>query len=200
MNCKRCGRNVPIRSKVCPSCGLDNPNWQPRPEETYRPPQQSRPQSTYTQSTHTKQTANSQPFYSQSVAQQPQAKAAAPSSNSKGSWKTVALIAVVILAVILVAKNCFGNPLKGTWTMAGGGGAFTFVDDSTGYVSQDGSYSAAERTKDFTYVVEGNELEIKTETTLYSYGDVMRFTFEISGDKLTLTEIESGESMTFYKD
>jgi len=28
----------------------------------------------------------------------------------------------------------------------------------------------------------------------------MRFTFEINGDKLTLTEIESGESMSFYKD
>lgn len=33
MNCKRCGKNVPVHSRVCPECGLSNPGYVPRTKE-----------------------------------------------------------------------------------------------------------------------------------------------------------------------
>ena len=51
----------------------------------------------------------------------------------------------------------------------------------------------------FTYFVDGDELEIKTEETLYAYSTVVRFEFEIDGDTLVLTDLDSGISESFEK-
>lgn len=184
MTCKRCGRNVPVHSKVCPSCGLDNPNYQPRQENTYEQPRQTTAQ-----------------HYSQQQSRQSAPTQQKPAASGKGSpLKTIVLLAVAVVLVILLVRQCGPLRLKGTWVTADGYG-FTFVDDSSGYIFHDGStLNTSERSKDFTYHIDGDELEIKTEDTLYSYSDVMRFEFKISGDKLTLTEVETGESMVFYKE
>lgn len=191
MNCKRCGRNVPIHSKVCPSCGLDNPNWQPRTESTYTPPSR--------QATHTQRSQSTNASYGQSSSQKTSATGYASTSEKKLSWKPILIVAAVVILIVILANQCSGaNRLKGTWVMEDDSGAITFVDKESGYLTLYSSMSS-ENTKDFTYYVDGDELELKTETSLYSYADVMRFRFEISGDTLTLTEIESGESIDFIK-
>lgn len=111
------------------------------------------------------------------------------------------MLVVVVLLIIVVVKHCSNERLKGTWTVAGGEYSFTFTDKEKGYISYNGTVSySSDRTLDFTYHIDGDELVIKTETTLYSYSDVFRFTFEVSGDKLVLTEVESGDTEVFYKE
>lgn len=178
MKCERCGRNVPVRSKVCPNCGKDNPNYQP-----YTPPVQH----AYTQNTSAAQptgTANSQP--------------AAAASAKKSSIKTLLLLALVVIAVVFVVKKCSADRLVGTW-VANDGSSITFSDSENGYLT-DGSSMYSERTIDFTYFIDGDEVEIKTENSMYSYARAVRFEFEVSGSKLTLTDMDTDISETFYKE
>ena len=185
MNCTRCGRNVPIRSQFCPNCGLANPDYQPRSEDmeqtkTYIPPVQSAPQPEKTTAQRYSQT------------QQPAPK----KEGKKSPWKKLFLLALVVIAVVFVVKKCNAQQLQGTW-VADDGSSITFSDSKNGYISVDSIYS--DDILEFTYFVDGDEVEIKTEDSLYSYSQTVRYKFKVSGSKLTLTEVDTGVSETFRK-
>lgn len=201
MKCKRCGKNVPVHSKVCPNCGLANPDYVPRPEE--RAPYSSRsttpPRSEYSsgstgQAQRAPRPAQAQP----AAAPVPPQPAAKPASTEGGSTfvKFLLLVAVVV-GIVFLLRNCDAMRLKGTWE-ASDGSSITFTDKDSGYISVSGM-TIGDRNLDFTYIVDGDEIEIKTEDTLYAYSTVVRFEFEIDGDTLLLTDVDSGITETFRK-
>lgn len=51
----------------------------------------------------------------------------------------------------------------------------------------------------FTYYTDGDEIEMKTEYTLFHDSAVVRIKYKIQGNTLTLTETENYDSGTFYK-
>ena len=229
MQCKRCGKNVPLHSKVCPGCGLSNPNYVPRPEEKPSASHSSTPRSTYSySSTQPKSAAapnpkpsqprstaapNPKPSQPKSTAAPnpkptqpksapnpvpPQAQSASkPASTGEGSsfMKFLLLVAVVV-GIVFLLKNCDSMRLKGTW-VASDGSSITFTDKDSGYITARGTMSS--QTLNFTYFVDGDELEIKTEDSLYAYSMVVRFEFEIDGDTLLLTDLDSGMTERFTK-
>ena len=97
MNCKRCGRNVPIHSKVCPSCGLDNPDWQPRTENTYTPPRQ--------QTGYTRQSPPVNTAYGQPSSQNATTTGHASTSKKTASWKPILILAVVVILIIILVNQ-----------------------------------------------------------------------------------------------
>lgn len=207
MNCKRCGKNVPVHSKVCPGCGLDNPNYIPRPEEKPTAYSSSATstgsRSTYSYSSgkpKSTPTPNPKPSQPKSASNPvpPQAQSAPKPASAGGSSSFVKflLLAAVVAGIIFLLKNCDTMRLKGTW-VASDGSSITFSDKDSGYITARGSMSSA--TMNFTYFVDGDELEIKTEDTLYAYSTVVRFEFEIDGDTLVLTDLDSGISESFEK-
>ena len=244
MNCKRCGKNVPIHSKVCPECGLSNPAYVPRTEEkttsyssySARPTSQPKATPTYSSTSKPKTASTystaSQPktttTYSSASkpktattfgsASQPkaapnpgptQAQQAADAAKSQGqnggkpasagsnsSLKNFLILAVVVIGIILLLKNCDTMRLKGTWE-ASDGSSITFSDKDSGYIVARGTMGSA--TMNFTYFVDGDELEIKTADSLYAYSTVVRFAFEIDGSTLYLTDLDSGLMETFRK-
>ena len=190
MQCKRCGKNVPLHSKVCPGCGLSNPNYVPRPEEKPSASHSSTPRSTYSySSTQPKSAPNPVPPQAQSASK--------PASTGEGSsfMKFLLLVAVVV-GIFFLLKNCDSMRLKGTW-VASDGSSITFTDKDSGYITARGTMSS--QTLNFTYFVDGDELEIKTEDSLYAYSTVVRFEFEIDGDTLLLTDLDSGMTERFTK-
>lgn len=190
MNCERCGRNVPFRSKVCPNCGKANPNYREPEQETYTPPVQRPVNNVYTQSGY-KQPANNQ-HHTQTTTT---TTTAAPAK--KFSFKTFVLLAVAVIVLIIVVKNGGGNRLKGTW-VAADGSSITFASEDSGYLTAEtATYNDAKI--DFTYFIDDDIVEINTEATMYSYSQVVRFRFSVSGDQLTLTELDYGTSEVFYK-
>lgn len=241
MNCKRCGKNVPVHSKVCPECGLSNPAYMPRTEEkttsysSYSARPTSQPKATPTYSSTSKpKTASTystagQPktttTYSSASkpktattfgsASQPkaapnpgptQAQQAADAAKSQGqnggkpasagsnsSLKNFLILAVVVIGIILLLKNCDTMRLKGTWE-ASDGSSITFSDKDSGYASFPGT-----GTMDFTYFVEGDVIELKTEGSLYAYPVVVRWEFEIKGSTLHLTDLDTGLTEAFRK-
>ena len=197
MKCKRCGKNVPIHSKVCPECGLSNLNYVPRPEEktttysSYNPRPASQP----------KAAPNPRPASQPKAAPDPrptQAQSGAkPVSTGNGSsLKNFLILAAIVIGIIFLVKSCDTMRLKGTW-VAGDGSSITFSDKDSGYLVIRGTMSSA--TMNFTYFVDGDELEIKTAGSLYSYSTVVRFAFEIDGSTLYLTDLDSGLTETFRK-
>lgn len=183
MNCERCGRNVPIRSKVCPNCGKDNPNYVPRQENIYERPA---PQQTNAgnPTTHTQ---------APKTATQTQTAPETHSATSKkSSLTTVIFIAVVVIVAIFLFKQCSALKLKGTWESADGS-SITFSDSKNGYISY------GRQSINFTYFIDGDEVEIKTKDSLYSYSKVVRYKFSVSGSKLTLIDVDSGIKEVFYK-
>ena len=183
MNCERCGRNVPIRSKVCPNCGKANPNYVPQQETVYERPAAQRVNtgSTTTQTQAPKATTQTQPAAGNN--------SAAP---KKVSLKTVIIIAVIVIAAIVLFKQCGVFQLRGTWE-ASDGSSITFSDSKNGYIT------SGHQSVNFTYFVEGDEVEIKTANSIYSYSQVIRYRFSVSGNKLTLTDLDSGMKEIFYK-
>ena len=196
MNCKRCGKNVPIHSKVCPECGLSNLNYVPRPEEksttysSYNPRPASQPKAASDpRPTQARQAAGSVPPQGQSGAK--------PVSTGNGSsLKNFLILSAIVIGIIFLVKSCDTMRLKGTW-VAGDGSSITFSDKDSGYLVIRGTMSS--ETMNFTYFVDGDELEIKTEDSLYAYSTVVRFEFEIDGSTLYLTDIETGLTETFRK-
>lgn len=176
MNCKRCGRNVPIRSKVCPNCGLDNPEYQPLS-------QGGTSQTSYSSPVNT-QASGSAPKQASSASQTP--------AKEKFSWKKILILAAIVVGIIFLVKSCGSMKLRGTW-VANDGSSITFSDSKNGYISD------GRNTIDFTYMVDGDEVEIKTENSIYSYSKVIRYKFKVSGSKLTLTDTDYGTTEVFYK-
>ena len=196
MNCKRCGKNVPIHSKVCPECGLSNPNYVPRPEEktttysSYNPRPASQPKAAPNpRPTQAQRAAGSVPSRGQSPAK--------PASAGGGlSLKNILILAVIVIGIIFLVKSCDTLRLKGTWE-ASDGSSITFSDKDSGYLMIRGTMSS--ETMNFTYFVDGDELEIKTAGSLYAYSTVVRFEFEIDGSTLYLTDLDTGLTETFRK-
>lgn len=196
MNCKRCGKNVPIHSKVCPECGLSNPGYVPRTEE--RPASYSsysaRP------SSQPKSTPNPRPTQAQqaadSVQTQGQSGAKPASAGSGSSLKNFLILAAIVIGIIFLLKNCDTMRLKGTWE-ASDGSAITFSDKDSGYLVMPGTMGS--QTMNFTYFVDGDELELKTAGSLYAYSVVVRYEFEIDGGTLYLTDLETGLTGAFRK-
>lgn len=196
MNCKRCGKNVPIHSKVCPECGLSNLNYVPRPEEkpttysSYNPRPTSQP----------KAAPNPRPTQAQqaaaSVPPQGQSAVKPASAGSGSSLKNFLILAAIVIGIIFLMKSCDTMRLKGTWE-ASDGSSITFSDKDSGYLVIRGTMSS--ETMNFTYFVDGDELEIKTAGSLYAYSTVVRFEFEIDGNTLYLTDMDSGLTETFRK-
>lgn len=217
MNCKRCGKNVPVHSKVCPECGLSNPGYVPRTEEkttsyssySARPTSQpktsptyssaSRPKTatTFRSASQPKAAPNPGPTQAQQAADaakfQGQSGAKPASAGSNSSLKNFLILAAVVIGIILLLKNCDTMRLKGTWE-ASDGSSITFSDKDSGYASFPGV-----GTMDFTYFVEGDELELKTEGSLYAYPVVVRWEFEIKGSTLYLTDLDTGLTEAFRK-
>lgn len=189
MNCERCGRNVPFRSKVCPNCGKANPNYREPAQEHDTPPVQRPVNNVYTQSGYT------QPSDPQGNTQSSAAKPAAPAK--KISFKMILLLVVAVAAVIFLVKNGSGDRLKGTW-VAADGSSITFSSSDTGYIFAESSMSSGFEA-DFTYFIDDDVIEIKTEDTLYAYSQVVRYRYSISGDQLTLTDLDYGSTEVFYK-
>ena len=214
MNCKRCGKNVPVHSKVCPECGLSNPYYVPRPEApsehfgrsgaTYSDrgttapgsTQPTRPVQTKT-APKTNPNPNPRPTQAQQAAAavppQPQTPAKPASTGSDNSFVKFLLLVAVVIGIVFLLKNCDTIRLKGTWDAADGSGSITFSDKDSGYVTIGG------RSQNFSYFVDGDEIEIKTVDTLYAYSNVVRFEFEIDGDTLWLTDTDSGITEGFKK-
>ena len=194
MKCKRCGKNVPIHSKVCPECGLSNPGYVPRPEEksttysSYNPRPASQP----------KAAPNPRPASQPKAAPDPrppqgQSGAKPVSTGNGSSLKNFLILAAIVIGIIFLVKSCDTMRLKGTWE-ASDGSSITFSDKDSGYASFPGV-----GTMDFTYFVEGDELELKTEGSLYAYPVVVRWEFEIKGSTLYLTDLDTGLTETFRK-
>ena len=217
MNCKRCGKNVPIHSKVCPECGLSNPAYVPRTEEkttsysSYSARPTSQPKATPTYSSTSKpKTATTFGSASQpKAAPNPgptQAQQAADAAKSQGqnggkpasagsnsSLKNFLILAVVVIGIIFLLKNCDSVRLKGTWE-ASDGTSITFLDKDSGY-----AYFPSTGTMDFTYFVEGDVMELKTEGSLFAYPVVVRWEYEIKGSTLYLTDLDTGLTETLRK-
>lgn len=192
MNCKRCGTPLNDSFRVCPGCALPNPNF----KEGAQIPQQPRPN--YTQSTYTPPTS-SQPINNQPTVTGPVAAQNKPTNNSNGkgfSWGGIFFLAIIIVAIVFIVKSCNDSRLEGTW-VANDGSSITFSDNDRGYITIDNTMSSDD-ILDFTYFIDGDELEIKTETTLFNNSKVERFEFEINGDTLELTD-STGEGLTFQK-
>ena len=181
MKCERCGRNVPIRSKVCPNCGKDNPNYVPRRENIYEQP--------VTRQTRTPPPAQPTAGGTQTSAPvTPESKPAPKKSN----LKTLLIVAAIAIVVIIIITQSGPLRLKGTWE-ASDGSAITFSDSKNGYIS------VGRNSLNFTYFVEGDELELKTKDSIYSYSQVIRYEFKISGSTLTLTDLDDGMVEVFHK-
>ena len=149
MNCKRCGKNVPVHSKVCPECGLSNPGYVPRTEEkttsyssySARPTSQpkasptyssaSRPKTatTFRSASQPKAAPNPGPTQAQQAADaaksQGQSGAKPASAGSNSSLKNFLILAAVVIGIIFLLKNCDTMRLKGTWE-ASDGSSITF--------------------------------------------------------------------------
>lgn len=212
MKCKRCGKNVPVHSKVCPGCGLDNPGYVPRPEErtaphsshstsagsrsTTPPKSTTPPRSTYSSGSASQPKSGPRPAQAQpACAPVPPQSAAKPAEGS--SFMKFLLLVAVVVGIVFLLRNCDTIRLKGTWE-ADDGSSITFSDKDSGYISVSGN-TIGSRNLNFTYFVEGDEIELKTEDTLYAYSTVVRFEFEIDGDTLRLTDRDSGITQTFRK-
>lgn len=202
MNCKRCGTQVTANTNFCPNCGLENPvaYWQ----QTSKPSQQQPTQ-------NTQNVAQTPPPPSPSPAQHTQqsTQATAPSQHTTATavqpkksspFKTILVLAVIGLLIFGAVKLFSGGKLKGTWTSQDDSFSITFSDSDSGYFTYHGTTtSSSQRTIDFSYYTEGNEIEIKTEATLYYNSQTERFEYSVSGKTLTLTEVDSGTSEIFYK-
>ncbi len=194
MNCKRCGALIPDDSKVCKNCGLESPTvyWQ---------------KSDFTNQTQSKKPVNNGQgctYRNPSPSKQPNiSKPSTPTVSEKKSNSSKWLCWLVIISIIVGGVLFFSNDarrLKGTWECEDGSYTITFSDGENGYLSSDDiSYSYSQSIINFTYYTEGNELEIKTEGTLFQNSVAMRFEFEIDGKKLMMTEPESGIITTHYK-
>ena len=187
MNCSRCGKNVPTHSKVCPNCGLDNPEYRPSPSAQ-----------TYTRPTPPV-TPPSPPPASVPSTPAPQNQSV-PAPAKKGSLlKNLIYLAIVVAIIVFVAKSCFGNELKGTWETKDGDNTvtITFTDDESGYFTYDNRMN--QRSLNFTYIIEGDEIELKTADTPYNFSKVIHYRYSISGDTLSLTDLEHNETVEFKK-
>lgn len=227
MNCKRCGKNVPIHSKVCPECGLSNPGYVPRTEEkttsyssysarpashpkttptagsasqpktttTFRSASQPKTTATVHSASQPKTTPDPGPTQAQqaAAAAQNQSETKPASAGSNSSLKNFLILAIVVIGIIFLFKNCGAMRLKGTWE-ASDGSAITFSDKDSGYLVMPGT-----GTMNFTYFVEGDELELKTSGSLYAYSVVVRYEFEIKGSTLYLTDLDTGLTGAFRK-
>ena len=217
MNCKRCGKNVPVHSKVCPECGLSNPGYVPRTEEkttsyssySARPTSQPKTTTTYSSASKPKATTtfssasqpkaapNPGPTQAQQAAaaakSQGQSGAKPASAGSNSSLKNLLILAVVVIGIIFLLKNCDTMRLKGTWE-ASDGTSITFLDKDSGY-----AYFPSTGTMDFTYFVEGDVMELKTEGSLFAYPVVVRWEYEIKGSTLYLTDLDTGLTETLRK-
>ena len=217
MNCKRCGKNVPVHSKVCPECGLSNPGYVPRTEEkttsyssySARPTSQPKTTTTYSSASKPKTTTtfssasqpkaapNPGPTQAQQAADaeksQGQSGAKPASAGSNSSLKNLLILAVVVIGIIFLLKNCDSVRLKGTWE-ASDGTSITFLDKDSGY-----AYFPSTGTMDFTYFVEGDVMELKTEGSLFAYPVVVRWEYEIKGSTLYLTDLDTGLTETLRK-
>ena len=196
MQCERCGRNVPIRSKVCPNCGKDNPNYQPREGDTYGT---YTPNPARTSSGYSNTQSNTQ--YNAQKNTQTNAKPAAPvkEEKSNSSFKSILILALLIIGVVFIVKKCGAEKLKGTWVSKEDGISITFSDKENGYFTIESSMSSDEIV-DFTYFIEKDEVVIKTKETLYINSKSVRFEFKVSGGKLTLIDQDTGETAVFYKE
>lgn len=199
MNCKRCGAPVLPDAKVCQSCGLKEPApyWQ-KPNSSAQNAAKKPANSNVYQNSRPQ---NPQPK-PEPGRQQQNASASAPVKKAeKSPWKKFAAIAAV--ALIIGCILFFSNDsvrIKGTWEYEDGSYSITFSDDKNGYLSENGIvYSSSQYLVNFTYYIDGDELELKTEETLFENSVVIRFEFDISGNKLVLKEIESGEMLIHYK-
>ena len=116
-------------------------------------------------------------------------------AKKKFSFKTLLVLALVIVAVIFLFNKCNAGKLKGKW-VADDGSTITFSDSENGYIS----YGSSSRTLDFTYFIDDDVVEIKTKTTLFTNSMIIRYEFEISGDTLTLKDLDNGQVETFRKE
>lgn len=208
MTCKRCGKNVPVHSKVCPECGLSNPNYVPRPEErptsyssySSRPTTPPKTAPNPRPATQSKPAPGPKPTQAQqaagSVPPQGQSAAKPASTGSGSSLKNFLILAAIVIGIIFLLKNCDTMRLKGTWE-ASDGSAITFSDKDSGYLVMPGTMGS--QTMNFTYFVDGDELELKTAGSLYAYSVVVRYEFEIDGSTLYLTDLDTGLTETFRK-
>lgn len=209
MNCKRCGGQVSAGASFCPNCGLENPvaywqkngnNAQQQTTQTTQNATQATPNPSVSSAQHTQQpqgTNASQQTQATSTSQ----KATTTSVQEKKSspFKTILVIAVIGLLIFGAVKLFGGGNLKGTWMSQDGSVSITFSDKDSGYFTYHGAVSSSQRTIDFTYFTEGDEIEIKTTATLYVNSKSERFEYKVSGSKLTLTEVDSGISEVFNK-
>lgn len=206
MNCKRCGAPVSSGATTCPSCGLENPiaYWQKANNTTQQQTTQTAqstsqtPPNSSASSTQQQQTAAS---FRQPQTSAPAQKATTTTVQEKKSspFKTILILAVIGLLIFGAIKLFGGGKLKGTWMSEDGSVSITFSDKDSGYFTYHKAMSSSQRTIDFTYFTEGDEIEIKTTATLYVNSKTERFEYKVSGKKLTLTEVDSGLSEVFTK-
>ncbi len=138
-------------------------------------------------------------------------------------WKVVTLVSsvlIIVIAVYLLMKMFTANPLEGSWESEDGdlalivdvGGAMTvkLYDISEGMdVSVEMAYTLDKEEKTITIKEDMAELEKQvkkadgayTEETLESALSYVATTFDynIEGNRLTLSEREYGEQLTFVK-
>ena len=103
-----------------------------------------------------------------------------------------------MLALLVVAMSVFclvgcGNSLTGTWSAENNGqeGSYTFNDDGTGNIKVE------DISVDITWETDGDELTIVM--TMLGESEELKYTYEIDGDVLTLTD-EDDETLELNKE
>lgn len=195
MNCKRCGALIPKESKVCPNCGLDSPTvyWQKGDFTPQTPPKKPVNMNNEYVGIHNKPSPSKQSNNSTPSLDSEKKK------KSSSTWLSWMVIIAIIAGCVLFFTND-ARKLKGSWESEDGSYTITFSDGENGYLSSDDiSYSYSQSIINFTYFTDGNELEIKTEETLFQNSVVMRFEFEINGKELITKEPGSAITTTHYK-
>lgn len=200
MYCKKCAAYVPENAKFCANCGLQDPTPYWQKNDTVRPQPQSpfreQPKPNYQQQPIYKQ----QPSYQQRPQVQVKTQAQKLTELVKNKKKPIMAIVAVMAIVLIVAVITNGSNLKGTWKSEDGSYSITFSDSTNGYIYDHGIvYSSSDRLLNFTYDTEGKILVLKTESTLFTNATVARYEFDVNGNKLTLTDTDTGDTEIFYK-
>jgi len=108
--------------------------------------------------------------------------------------KVIASILIAALVVILAGACSSTDPLVGNWGFSSGDGTYFFWESDLVEFKADGTTFSSEDGDSGKWSTSGNN-QLRVEA---DYGRVYEFTYQISGDRLTITD-EDGDRGVFQK-
>ena len=109
--------------------------------------------------------------------------------------KQISAIVLIAALLVLLASACGStDPLVGKWEFSSGNGTYFFWESELVELKTDGTIYSSEDGDNGKWSTSGNDqLRVEAE-----YGRVYDFTYQINGDRLTITD-EDGDRGVFQR-